>query len=123
MGVRFRKSFKIAPGMKLNFGKKGVSATVGGNGAHYTINSSGKKNRLSAVTPRRQLNTSEDVPLKNEQIYCNIFGQPLQLGTSVLERLLFLYSKFHKLHRKVIQCITKRYYAALSIYAFLQQNK
>lgn len=43
MGVRFRKSFKIAPGMKLNFGKKGVSATVGGNGAHYTINSSGKK--------------------------------------------------------------------------------
>ena len=43
MGVRFRKSTKIAPGVKLNFNKKSVGITVGGKGIHYTINSSGKK--------------------------------------------------------------------------------
>lgn len=43
MGLRFRKSFKIAPGIKVNFNKKSVGATLGTKGAHYTINSSGRK--------------------------------------------------------------------------------
>ena len=43
MGVRFRKSFKIAPGVKLNVGKKSSSVTFGGKGLHYTINSKGKR--------------------------------------------------------------------------------
>ena len=43
MGFRFRKSVKIAPGLKLNFNKKSVGLTMGGKGAHYTINSSGTK--------------------------------------------------------------------------------
>lgn len=29
MGLRFRKSIKIAPGVKINFNKKSISATVG----------------------------------------------------------------------------------------------
>lgn len=41
MGWRFRKSFKIAPGVKLNVNKKSVGVTFGGKGAHYTINSKG----------------------------------------------------------------------------------
>lgn len=43
MGLRFRKSIKIAPGVKLNLNKKSTSITVGKKGAHYTVNSSGKK--------------------------------------------------------------------------------
>lgn len=43
MGLRFRKSFKIAPGVKVNFGKKSSSVTLGGKGVHYTVNSKGKK--------------------------------------------------------------------------------
>lgn len=43
MGFRFRKSFKIAPGVKINIGKKSSSVTFGQKGAHYTINSKGKK--------------------------------------------------------------------------------
>lgn len=42
MGLRFRKSIKIAPGVKLNINKKSCSVTVGKRGAHYTINSKGK---------------------------------------------------------------------------------
>lgn len=43
MGLRFRKSIKLAPGVKLNLNKKSTGITVGGKGAHYTINSNGKK--------------------------------------------------------------------------------
>ena len=43
MGLRFRKSIKMAPGVKINFNKKSISATVGTRGAHYTVNSKGKR--------------------------------------------------------------------------------
>lgn len=43
MGLRFRKSFKIAPGVKLNLNKNSSSVTFGKRGAHYTVNSKGKK--------------------------------------------------------------------------------
>ena len=41
MGFGFRKSFKIAPGVRLNVGKKGISSvSVGGKGARVSV---GKK--------------------------------------------------------------------------------
>jgi hypothetical protein len=43
MGLRFRKSFKIAPGIRMNFGKTGVGLSVGGNGLRYTVHSSGRR--------------------------------------------------------------------------------
>lgn len=43
MGLRFRKSFKIAPGVRLNLNKKSTSVTFGGKGFHHTISSTGKK--------------------------------------------------------------------------------
>ena len=43
MGLRFKKSFKIAPGVKVNVGKKSSSVTFGGKGAHYTVSSSGRR--------------------------------------------------------------------------------
>lgn len=43
MGFRFRKSVKIAPGLKINFGKKSTSVTMGGKGMHYTVSSTGRR--------------------------------------------------------------------------------
>ena len=43
MGIRRRKSVKIAPGVKLNIGKKSSSITFGGKGMHHTISSTGRK--------------------------------------------------------------------------------
>lgn len=45
MGFRFRKSVKIAPGVKLNLNKKSVGLTIGGKGAKYTVNSKGRKTK------------------------------------------------------------------------------
>lgn len=47
MGFNFRKSIKIAPGIKLNISKKGISSvSVGKNGARVNI---GKKGVRSTV--------------------------------------------------------------------------
>lgn len=49
MGFNFRKSFKIAPGVRLNVGKKGVSSvSVGGKGARVTANKKGLRSSISA---------------------------------------------------------------------------
>ena len=49
MGLRFRKSIKIAPGVKLNFGKKSIGMSVGGRRAGISINSkTGVHGRVSA---------------------------------------------------------------------------
>jgi tetratricopeptide (TPR) repeat protein len=38
-----RKSFKIAPGVRLNVSKTGVGASVGGQGGRYSVHSSGRR--------------------------------------------------------------------------------
>lgn len=42
MSLRFRKSVKIAPGVKVNVNKKSLGVTVGGKGVHVTKNTSGR---------------------------------------------------------------------------------
>lgn len=41
MALRFSKRIKIAPGIKLNIGKRGVSATVGPKGASINFGQNG----------------------------------------------------------------------------------
>ncbi len=36
-GVRFRKTFSILPGVKINLSKTGVSTSLGGNGATVNV--------------------------------------------------------------------------------------
>lgn len=43
MAFRFRKSFKIAPGVRLNVGKRGGSLSIGGRGATVNISSRGTR--------------------------------------------------------------------------------
>lgn len=49
MGLRFRKSVKVAPGVKLNVGKKSVGVSLGGKYGGVSFNSmSGARARVSA---------------------------------------------------------------------------
>lgn len=52
MGLRYRKSIKIAPGVKVNLNRKSASVTIGGKGVHKTFNSNG------------QTTTSVNLPVK-----------------------------------------------------------
>lgn len=41
MGFRFRKSVKLIPGVRLNIGKTGVSASIGGKGGSINVGKRG----------------------------------------------------------------------------------
>lgn len=49
MGIRFRKSIKIANGIKLNVSKSGVSLSLGKKGLHYSINSKGTSTATASL--------------------------------------------------------------------------
>lgn len=75
MGLRFRRSVKIAPGVKLNFNKKSVGVTLGGKGAHYTVNSKGKRTSTVGIpgTGLSYTTSSGDVKADKSSSRCENF--------------------------------------------------
>lgn len=59
MGLRFRRSLRIAPGLRLNFGMRGVSATVGPRGAKLTVGPSGS--RVTTSLPGTGLSATQKI--------------------------------------------------------------
>jgi hypothetical protein len=59
MGLRFRKTFSIIPGVKLNIGKKSASVRVGFKGFGYTTGTAGKT--ISASLPGTGLGFSHKI--------------------------------------------------------------
>ena len=52
MGFVFRKSFKVAPGVRLNVSKKGMGVSVGGrNTPRVSVNSSGRVTKSVRLAP------------------------------------------------------------------------
>ena len=60
MGFRFRKSFTILPGVRVNLGKTGASLSVGPQGAKVTIGPKGT--RVTAGIPGTGLSYTEYMP-------------------------------------------------------------
>lgn len=74
MGFRFRKSIKIAPGVKLNLNRKSVGVSIGTRGAHYTVNSKGRKTASVGIpgTGISYTKTSKQTPERSS----NTFSEP-----------------------------------------------
>lgn len=49
MAIRFRKSFKVAPGVRLNVGKKSAGVTLGGKYFRQSFNTSGRRTTSSSI--------------------------------------------------------------------------
>ncbi len=47
--IRFRRSIKIAPGLRLNVGKKSIGLSAGVTGARYSVSSSGRRTRTVGI--------------------------------------------------------------------------
>ena len=47
MAFRFQKRVKIAPGVRINFSKSGVSTSLGGRGATVNLSSKGVRSTIS----------------------------------------------------------------------------
>jgi uncharacterized protein DUF4236 len=74
MGFRFRKSFKIAPGVRINLSKSGVSTSVGRRGA--TLNFSSKGTRATVGIPGSGLSASEMLTRSNRASEQNEMQEP-----------------------------------------------
>ncbi len=83
MGLRFRKSISIIPGVKLNFGKNGMSVSTGVPGFRKTFHSSGRVTTSVGIpgtgisyvttenknrTPRNQRQTRNETPTYYEPV-------------------------------------------------------
>ena len=53
MPFRFRRSIRIAPGIRLNLGRRGVSASAGGREGHISVGTRGA--RATATVPGTRL--------------------------------------------------------------------
>lgn len=49
MAIRFRKSFKVAPGMRVNVSSRGIGASVGVKGLRYSVNSRGQRRTTASI--------------------------------------------------------------------------
>ena len=47
MGFRFRRSVRIAPGVRVNFAKRGASVSLGGHGVTENISKRGRRTTYS----------------------------------------------------------------------------
>ena len=65
MGIRFRRTVKIAPGVRLNVGTKSLSARVGGKDFGVTSGTSGT--RISAGIPGTGVYTTQKVGGSNSR--------------------------------------------------------
>lgn len=90
MGLRIRKSIKIAPGVRLNFGKKGISTSIGKRGVGVTFGPTGTTTHISipgtGISYVEKIGTCKN---KQEETSDNTISKPN--GTiSCLVCLLFL---------------------------------
>jgi hypothetical protein len=46
MGFRFYRRVSIAPGLRLNFSRRGMSASLGRRGAHLTVGTHGTRSTV-----------------------------------------------------------------------------
>jgi len=65
MGFRYRKSVKIAPGVKLNIGKRGTSVTVGNKYARTTFGN--KRTTFSSSIPGTGISYSKQISNRNKR--------------------------------------------------------
>jgi hypothetical protein len=72
MTLRFRKSIRIAPGIRINFSKKGVSASIGGAPLTLNISRGGVRGTVSA--PGTGLSASKFVEFADEK--SDVTAQP-----------------------------------------------
>lgn len=60
MGWRYRKSVKIAPGVRFNLNKDSMGITLGGKALKYTVNTKGRKT-VTVGTPVKGLYYTETI--------------------------------------------------------------
>ena len=99
MAFNFRKSLKIAPGVKLNVTKKGISSlSVGKNGARVNIGKKGTKTTVGipgsglSYSKHNSYDNSSSLPSQNAKAEKSIgFGTLLIIGLLLLFPIIWIF--------------------------------
>lgn len=78
MGFRFRKSFKILPGVRINLGKKGISTSIGPKGAKINIGPNGTRFTTSIPGTGISYSTRLDKPVGRGMTQCPYCGHKMR---------------------------------------------
>lgn len=101
MGLRMRKSIKIAPGVRMNIGKKGVGVSVGTKGLRYSVNSSGRKTTTVGI-PGTGISYSTSTSSRNYNSSRN-YKSAAYSRNSELKRLQKQQEKLEQLERNRLE--------------------
>lgn len=74
MGLRFRRTIKLFPGVRLNLSKSGVSTSVGVRGVHVTVGHG--KTRTTVGIPGSGLSYTETTPKRSPSVMPRVAGAP-----------------------------------------------
>lgn len=55
MGLRIRKSIKIAPGIHINLGEKGISTSIGRRGIGVTFGKTGTSTHIGILNDKKDI--------------------------------------------------------------------
>lgn len=99
MGFNFRKSLKIAPGVRVNVTKKGVSSlSVGKNGARVNVGKKGVKTTVGipgsglSYSKHNSYDNSSSMPSQNAKAEKSIgFGTLLIIGLLLLFPIIWIF--------------------------------
>jgi hypothetical protein len=95
MGLRFRKSIKLGKGVKLNLSKKGFGVSIGGKGARYSINSSGRSTTTLGIPGtglsythtsggKKRKSASKSTTKKKTRVSYAALKQPMKTGLGMM---------------------------------------
>lgn len=95
MAIRFRKTIKVAPGIKLNLGKTGISTTVGKKG--LSVNMSKRGTYLNTGIPGTGLSSRTKMTPSNRNSTnankgCIVVALLLLLPVSIIGGVLYYIS-------------------------------
>ncbi len=83
--LRARRSIKVAPGFKVNLSKRSVGVTVGTRGAHYSVNSSGRRTSTVGV-PGTGLSIVDQGGRRTSRTSTKTTGRPVDRKMSTTTR-------------------------------------
>ena len=110
MGVNFRKRVEVAPGVKLNFSKSGVSTTIGTKGGSVNIGQNGTY--LNGSIPGTGLYARQKVSSNGKS---NTAGNSMQGSMSVVEWIMWVSLIFWMFMS--IPCVLFPHYEKVYIFA------
>ena len=101
MGLKFRKSIKIAPGVKVNIGKKSAGVSIGGKYGGISMNSkTGTRARVSAPGTGMSYTTKVGSSHKKRSSSQKSDAPEINITTYLLLTVLLGWLGIHRFYRR-----------------------